>query len=198
MTEDSPKKRIRRSADETRSLILDVAGRIMVEEGYAAVTTRRIAKELGQTSALIHYYYPTVDDLFVALHAKLMDTQVEISRTAAQASDPLREFWRQHAYPPLAALGLEFLGVTNHRKNIAGKIVAEARASRDEQMRLMESCNVVRKPLPGLESPVGVTQVLVALARMVVNQETIGLKYGHDDIERFAEWLIDEVSGRHQ
>ena len=49
----------------TRTLLLDATERLMLEEGYAAVTTRRVAKEVGLT--------PELAELFVlprhALHA---------------------------------------------------------------------------------------------------------------------------------
>src|SRR5262245_19068772 len=41
------RKRVRRDPDTTRGLILDTTEKLMVEEGYAAVSSRRVAQELG-------------------------------------------------------------------------------------------------------------------------------------------------------
>ena len=37
----------------------------MLEEGYAAVTSRRVGREAGISSQLVHYYFRTMDDLFL-------------------------------------------------------------------------------------------------------------------------------------
>ena len=52
---------------EARTALLDAAEAIMLEDGYAAVTTRRIAKKAGLNSALVFYYFDTMDGLFIAL-----------------------------------------------------------------------------------------------------------------------------------
>ena len=39
----------------------------MLDEGYAAVSTRRIAAKAGTDKALVHYYFGTMDDLFIAI-----------------------------------------------------------------------------------------------------------------------------------
>ena len=52
---------------KTRATLLDVTERLMRNEGYAAVSSRRVASEAGVTGALVHYYFPTLDDLFLAV-----------------------------------------------------------------------------------------------------------------------------------
>src|SRR5207245_143773 len=55
---------------ETRTKLLDVTEHIMSTEGYAAVSTRRVAKESGFTSGLVHYYFKTTDDLLLAAYRR--------------------------------------------------------------------------------------------------------------------------------
>lgn len=194
MADSSAKKRIRRTPEVTRNLILEAASRIMVEEGYAAVSARRVAKDIEVNSALIHYYYPTLDDLFDAIHEEFMGKHIEILKAALAHSDPLRELWRAQADAPLAALGAEILSVAHHRKNIAPLIAERAMIRKEEQADLLNSRAIIRNTIPGLENPVGVTQVLLALARVVVNERAIGITSGHADIGRFVDWLIEQVT----
>ena len=49
-----------------RALILDATEQLVVSEGYASVTTWRVAGMIGLTAALVHYYFATTDDLLVA------------------------------------------------------------------------------------------------------------------------------------
>src|SRR5262245_22705522 len=68
--DEGPEPMPRRSKVEdsaARTALLDAAEAIMVEDGYAAVSIRRIASQAGLNSALVYYYFDTMDGLFVAL-----------------------------------------------------------------------------------------------------------------------------------
>ena len=57
-----------RNRDEARDVrLLDAAEALLLEEGYAAVTSRRVAERAGVNPALLYYYFESMDGLFVAL-----------------------------------------------------------------------------------------------------------------------------------
>ncbi len=56
----------------------------MLEEGYAAVTSRRVAAQAGLKPQLVHYYFRTMDDLFLAAYRRRADQGLE---RLAQALD---------------------------------------------------------------------------------------------------------------
>ena len=68
-------RRIGSRDSKTRAQLLDAAERLMRDEGYAAVTSRRVAAEAGLKPQLVHYYFRTMDDLFVDLFADLTAVQ---------------------------------------------------------------------------------------------------------------------------
>lgn len=47
--------------------------RALREHGYADLTVKRIAEEYGKSTAAVHYYYETKDDLLVAFLDYLLD-----------------------------------------------------------------------------------------------------------------------------
>ena len=52
----------------TSEALLDAAEAItLLDEGYAAVTSRRVAEQAGTDAAFVYYYFGTMEDLFVAL-----------------------------------------------------------------------------------------------------------------------------------
>jgi hypothetical protein len=51
----------------TRTALLDAASVLMLDEGYAAVTTRRVAQQPGVNNGLVSYYFGTMDGLFIEL-----------------------------------------------------------------------------------------------------------------------------------
>ena len=49
----------------TRLRLIQATVQIMHDEGYAAATSRRVAAKAGVRQALVYYYFPTMDDLFL-------------------------------------------------------------------------------------------------------------------------------------
>ena len=52
---------------DTKARILDAAFRRLAQEGYAALSTREIARDAGVNHALIHYHFRTKDQLVIAV-----------------------------------------------------------------------------------------------------------------------------------
>ena len=52
---------------KNRIVLLDAAEQLLIEEGYAAVTSRRVADRAGLKPQLVHYYFRTMEDLFLAV-----------------------------------------------------------------------------------------------------------------------------------
>lgn len=50
--------------DKMELRIREVAQQLFFEQGYVATSTTQIAKEVGCTQALVHYYYRTKENLF--------------------------------------------------------------------------------------------------------------------------------------
>jgi TetR/AcrR family transcriptional regulator len=53
--------------EDSKTRLIEAAERLMREEGYAAVTSRRVASKAGLKPQLVHYYFRTMDDLFLAI-----------------------------------------------------------------------------------------------------------------------------------
>ncbi len=86
----SATRRIGAESSASRGLLLDAALRLMVDEGYAAVTSRRVAAEAGLKPQLVHYYFRTMDDLFVAVVRRGAAQNLERQARALSSPQPLR------------------------------------------------------------------------------------------------------------
>src|SRR5947209_9503997 len=76
-----------------RSKLIEATARIMREEGYAAATSRRVAAEAGVRQPLVYYYFPTMDDLFVAVLRAGAEAALIRMRALLEDDDPLRALW---------------------------------------------------------------------------------------------------------
>ena len=60
-------RRVRRTVEESRQAILEIAERYLAAEGPNGVKVQRIAADLGMTDAAIHYHFGNRDGLLQAL-----------------------------------------------------------------------------------------------------------------------------------
>jgi len=63
--------------DSTRERIVKAAGELIVEAGWADVTTRQISERAGVNNALIHYYFGSKDDLLLEAARVAFASEVE-------------------------------------------------------------------------------------------------------------------------
>lgn len=189
----SKPKRIRRDPDNARTLILDTTERLMVDEGYPAVTSRRVAQELGINGATVHYYYPTTDDLFIALHKRMTERQLSEFGQVLKAEDPLGALWKFQSGWAQSALGVEFLALANHRKSIGDVLAAITEDARDIQTQAL--ARISSQSVIGLEilPPIALTTILVAIARTLANEERVGITRGHHEVRTFVDWALSKL-----
>ncbi|HEY3479112.1 MAG TPA: TetR family transcriptional regulator, partial [Streptomyces sp.] len=62
---------------ETRARLYDAAVRLIVKEGWGAVTTRKVAAEAGLRPGLVHYHFSTVTDLLVDASLRAVGEEIE-------------------------------------------------------------------------------------------------------------------------
>jgi AcrR family transcriptional regulator len=80
---------------QTEEAFLDAAERLLVEVGYAGITTRRLAEEARANHGLVHYYFGSMESLLVRTLERF--TERLIARQRAMYADPEVPFiekWR--------------------------------------------------------------------------------------------------------
>lgn len=183
-------KRIRRTPETMRKLILDMTERLMLEEGYASVSTRRVAQELSINGATVHYYFPTTDDLFAALHQRMTNSQLEGLKAVLASESPLEALWTYQIEADQSALGIEFIALSNHRKGMRPVLAAVANEARQAQAEalapVVASLGLDTELLP----PIALATIVVAITRTLKNEERVGITSGHGEVLAFCEHLL--------
>src|SRR5689334_15684353 len=109
-------RRIGAESSETRAALLDAAERLLLEEGYAAVTSRRVASQADLKPQLVHYYFRTMEDLFLAIFRRRADQALARLDATLAAPQPLRALWTLSSEPAGNRFTIEFAALANHRK----------------------------------------------------------------------------------
>jgi AcrR family transcriptional regulator len=73
---------------------LDAAERLLIREGAAGISTRRLADEAGQNHGLVHYYFGSVDELLLQTLERFTGRLLERQRVMYETDSPFIEKWR--------------------------------------------------------------------------------------------------------
>ncbi len=161
-----------------RDKILDATAEIMLKEGYAAATSRRVAEKVGVQRAAVYYYFPTMDDLFLALLRRGTDATLTAQRQALTSDAPLQALWDLTVDPRGAGLLMEFMALGNHRKDIRAELAAGAEKFREAQVAAL---TFVLRDHPGESTlpPEVVSVLIAAIGRLIVLESAMGITTGH-------------------
>ena len=188
-------RRIGAEDSKTRAQLLDAAELLMAEEGYAAVTSRRLAARAGLKPQLVHYYFRTMDDLFLEAFRRRAEENLARFERAIAEDGSLANLWRLNADPRGAAFSIEFVALANHRKAIRAEIARYAERFRAAQVDAVRVALADRgiddaqlPPIVALLLMTGVTQVLAL-------EDALGVTTGHDTTVAFIERAIAELEG---
>jgi len=81
-----------RSAAETA--LLDAAERLLVDVGYAGISTRRLAEEAGINHGLVHYYFGSIENVLARTLERFTERLIERQRAMYATDVPFIEKWR--------------------------------------------------------------------------------------------------------
>ena len=186
-------KRARQPAKVSRRQLLDAAEKLMITEGYAAVTTRRVGADVGLSAPLVHYYYPTTEDLLVAAHRRAASRHKESILLALKSKRPLHALWKLMTRTRHMALGLEFAALANHRKKICNEIAEHDVLIRQlQEQKLSQTMASQEAERMGLSS-LGAVMLIEGVARALAIDKNFGLSLGHKDAREFIAGLLDAI-----
>ena len=189
MTTTPPTRRIGTVDSKSRAQLLDAAEQLLLDEGYAAVTSRRIAARAGLKPQLVHYYFRTMDDLFLEVFRRRADENIARVERAVAADSSLRTLWRLNADPRGAAFNIEFVALANHRKAIRAEIARYAERYRAAQLEAVTAAldtHGIADQLP----PVVALLLMTGLSQIMSLEQALGVTAGHDATVSFIDSTI--------
>ena len=79
---------------ESATAFLDAAERLLIDVGHAGITTRRLAAEAGLNQGLVHYYFGSIDELYVQVLERFTERLIARQREMYAAEAPFIQKWR--------------------------------------------------------------------------------------------------------
>ena len=187
-------RRIGAESSATRTALMDAVEAVMREDGYAALTARRVAERANQKYQLVFYYFETMDELLLATYrrhiSKYRDTMVQ----ALRSDRPLHAYWAVNSNADDAVVNMEFMAMSNHNDAIRAETVRYG-----EEMRTFFDLDRLAPTLTEVTS--GAEQISPAAVMMVLNfvgsllglETAIGISGLHAEIRTLMNWCVDRL-----
>lgn len=189
-------KAARRSSGDsagTKKVILDATEKIMCDEGYAAVSSRRVAEVAGLKSQLVHYHFGTMENLFLALFRRAEEDFLARQIRSLTSTTPLRSLWEQSLQQSDTRLTIEFIALSIHSR-VIGEELARAN-ERTRKIHTMVAAEALeRNGTAGQAPPPEVVAFLIAaISRTLVTEEALGASNAHPAVYAFVEECLGRL-----
>lgn len=192
-----PQRRLGTESAKNRILLIEAAEGLLQEEGYAAITARKVASRAGLKLPLVYYYFKTMDDLILEVVRKNTAKRLKRFVRALASPEPLRAIWELNRSPSSAISTTELIAMANHREAIRAEVVGIAREFRTLQIeavdRLLAARGIDREKYPAE----GIVTIITALTRAMTQDCALGVTDGYDEAVALVERGLEFLSPSH-
>jgi TetR/AcrR family transcriptional regulator len=169
-----------------RSALVDAAELLIREGGYPSVTARNLADKISLKRQIVHYYFHSMDDLFIAVIRRGADKARPRLEAALTADQPLRALWEINSDPAQATLTLELSALASRRPAVRAEVKRFAEEFRDLQTRVLIEHLKKRGISPDLQ-PIVATVLLTSLSQVLTLESAIDIDRGHPETLEFVD-----------
>jgi AcrR family transcriptional regulator len=189
--------------NETEESFLDAAERLLVSSGYAGVSARRLAEEAGANHGLVHYYFGSMEELFLRVLERFTGRLIERQRAMYAADVSFLEKWRaamdyleedlEAGYPKV---WFELQAMAWNHPEMRERVVrvnAEWRAVLTEALR---GAADEYRPDPGRFPVPALVSLVVTFNEGMIFERLSGISEGHDDLLRAIDDWLQELESQ--
>jgi AcrR family transcriptional regulator len=181
---------------DARTALLDATERLMLSEGYAAVTSRRVAAEAGVNPGLVYYYFGPMDELFLEVFRRSAARSLDRQAEALASEQPLWALWDLIRDQTNTALNVEFLALGNHRKAVMAEMKEFSVRFRRLQFHGLSTILANYEVDTTQWPPEAVMLLMDGAARFMGEERSYGLNLGHSQTVAVVERLIGQLEGK--
>ncbi|OBG94372.1 TetR family transcriptional regulator [Mycobacterium sp. E136] len=191
-------RRVGAETSKTRDILLDSVEKMMLEEGYASVSYRALAARAGVTASLVQYYFPSLDDIFLAAIRRYSERNLTVLSEALEtrSEDPLHALWEYSWDEATGALITEFMALGNHRKSIASEIAEVTNRVRKIQVDALAQRYGARTRFDGDLSLGAAVLLITGIPKFLNLEEGVGVDASHTEVVKAVEKYLDTIEPR--
>lgn len=172
--------------------MLDGAEAVLREEGYAALTSRRVAERIGVKQRLVYYYFHTMEALIVETFRRHAAREMEKLRAAAASDQPLRRIWAGRIEGRDTRLISEFTALGNRMEPLRDEVVGFIEEARAIHVAALAAAMARHPDATGIPA-VALAILANGTALTLGGEAALGLRTGHDEVRAVIDALLDRL-----
>lgn len=183
---------------EATEALLDAAEAMLVDVGYAAITTRRLAERAGVNHGLVHYYFGSMEDLLLRVVERFTDQLIERQQVMYAADVPFIDKWRlamrfldEDAESGYQKTWLEMQAMAWNHEGIRARVQQVSQRWIDVVSPAFErglvELGVDRRRFPTK----AIVSLVVTFNQGVMLEKLTGFDSGHRDLLRMVDRLLE-------
>lgn len=173
--------------------MLDAAEATLRDEGYGALSSRRVAERVGVKQRLVYYYFSTMDELIVETFRRLAVRELDRLSGAVASEDPLREMWDVCVHSTDTKLVSEFMALANRVEALRLEVKEYIEKARELQVAALAAATqggAAEDPIAPVVAAIFATNAALALHR----EAAIGVSAGHAEVMKAIDGFIAKAA----
>ena len=172
--------------------MLDAAEATLLEEGYGALTSRRIADRIGVKQRLVYYYFHTMDELIVETFRRMAQRELERMRQALADDMPVRHLWDVCIHTTDSRVTSEFMALANRSDSLRREVIHFIEESRRLQAEAVSRAMAGSTAAQHLDAD-GIALLATGIALVMTREAALGVSMGHGSLQTLAERFLDSI-----
>jgi len=188
------------AGEATRKALLDAAETLLITKGVADITTRKVADQAGVNQALVHYHFGTIEELLLAVLARVSQSVRERSKRIYKSESFFFDGWLEEMEEQITSdfergwgkIWLENLTLAANRPRIRKQYVkASSTVRKLHEQQVKETLD--RLGIDPADFPAnGVVTLLDAITSKLILDRLVGITAGHRELLGILQRVLDQ------
>lgn len=192
MASRSTTRRMGPVGSENWHAMLDAAEATLLEEGYGALTSRRVAERVGVKQRLVYYYFQTMDELIVETFRRMALRELERMRGTLDRAMPVRELWDVCIHTTDSRVTSEFMALAYRNDALRQEVVHFIEESRRIQAEAVAQ-SLARSKASAILDADGIALLATGVALAMTREAAVGVTMGHGSLIGMIEAFLDRI-----
>ena len=188
------KRRFGPRNSEISHAIMDATEKVIRDEGYAAVSSRRVAEVAAIQQSLVYYYFESMDDLLVATFQRRAERRMAVYEKDARSDKPVAAIWKDLNEGLDARMSFAFVSLASHNERVRDVYTRFLSRSRKLQADVIAKDATARGIDISPATPTALAFIIHSTSLVMAREAALGMTEGHDEVRSLLEGLLEKFA----
>ena len=188
------KRRFGPRNSEISHAIMDATEKVIRDEGYAAVSSRRVAEVAAIQQSLVYYYFESMDDLLVATFQRRAEKRMAVYEKDARSDKPVAAIWKDLNEGLDARMSFAFVSLASHNERVRDVYTRFLSQSRKLQADVIAKDATARGIDISPATPTALAFIIHSTSLVMAREAALGMTEGHDEVRSLLEGLLEKFA----